>query len=302
MLKRIKTTDLCDLYIQNKRLKGLKESSLANYYTKIEKYVLPIFPTYIYKVKENDLSEELVKIIPQLSKNTYNNMVVVINAVLKFAYDKHYLKRFIRFPTLKLDVNKIVVFSDEEQEILTKYLCDNMNNFNFGVFLTLNIGLRVGELSALEERNINSEYVEVENTLQRVKLISPTPTKKTLIVIDKPKSKKSERKIPLVEPVQNYYKKISKSQKDNYLLTDSLKFIEPRTIQRKLKKILMECNIEDRKFHALRDTFATNCVRRGMDIKTLSELLGHSDTSMTLKYYVFVDFEYKKEAMKKLSK
>lgn len=301
IFKRIKTADLCNLYIQNKQLKGLKESSIANYYTKIEKYVLPIFPTYIHKVKENDLSEKLVKIIPGIKKSTYNNLIVVINGVLKFAHDKRYLKQFIRFPTLKLDVNKIVIFNDEEQDILIDYLCKNINSFNFGILLALFSGLREGELSALEERNINREYVEVANTLQRMKLIKPTSTKKTIIVIDKPKSKKSERKIPLVEPIPNYYEKISKSQKDNYLLTDSLKFIEPRSIQRKYETILKKCNLKYRKFHALRDTFATNCVRKGIDIKTLSELLGHSDTSMTLKYYVYVDFEYKKEAMKKLS-
>jgi site-specific recombinase XerD len=51
------------------------------------------------------------------------------------------------------------------------------------------------------------------------------------------------------------------------------------------KRLLKATGIEDTNFHALRHTFATRAVEMGMDIKTLSELLGHADVSTTLNKY-----------------
>ena len=44
--------------------------------------------------------------------------------------------------------------------------------------------------------------------------------------------------------------------------------------------------MENKNFHILRHTFATNCVENGMDVKSLSEILGHSDVKITLNRYI----------------
>ena len=77
--------------------------------------------------------------------------------------------------------------------------------------------------------------------------------------------------------------------------------IEPRLLQRKFSAIIIECGLEKANFHALRHTFATRCIEAGVDVKTLSEILGHSDVKTTLNRYVHSSFELKQNSMDKLS-
>ena len=76
--------------------------------------------------------------------------------------------------------------------------------------------------------------------------------------------------------------------------------VEPRTMQNKFKAYLAEGGIEDANFHSLRHTFATRCVEIGFDIKTLSEILGHSSVKITLDKYVHSSLELKRSNMEKL--
>ena len=66
------------------------------------------------------------------------------------------------------------------------------------------------------------------------------------------------------------------------------------------KNVLKQCGIRDVKFHILRHTFATRCVENGFEIKSLSEILGHSSIKITLDRYVHSSIELKKENMEKL--
>ena len=77
--------------------------------------------------------------------------------------------------------------------------------------------------------------------------------------------------------------------------------VEPRTMQNHFKKILREAGLEDRNFHTLRHTFATNCIEGGTDVKSLSELLGHSDVQITLDRYVHPSMDTKRKYLDVLS-
>lgn len=86
-----------------------------------------------------------------------------------------------------------------------------------------------------------------------------------------------------------------------YLLTGDLdRFVEPRTLQYRLAKYTKECNLDGVYYHVLRHTFATRCVEVDFEIKSLSEVLGHSSPRITLERYVHSSMELKKENMKKL--
>ena len=76
--------------------------------------------------------------------------------------------------------------------------------------------------------------------------------------------------------------------------------MDPRTMQYRFKKLLKTAEIDDRNFHLLRHTFATNCVENNMDVKTLSEILGHSDVKITLNRYVHPTMESKRKQLGKL--
>ena len=79
------------------------------------------------------------------------------------------------------------------------------------------------------------------------------------------------------------------------------RFMEPRLLQNHFKKILSGLGIEHANFHALRHTFATRCVELGFDIKSLSEILGHSTVNITLNRYVHPSMDLKQKNMNMLS-
>ena len=93
---------------------------------------------------------------------------------------------------------------------------------------------------------------------------------------------------------------LNQSKKESgYILTGNEKYLDPRSYQYYFKKILKELNIQDYKFHVLRHTFATKCVQCQIDVKSLSEILGHSSVTITLNTYVHSSFEMKKTEMVK---
>ena len=86
-----------------------------------------------------------------------------------------------------------------------------------------------------------------------------------------------------------------------YILTGTEEFMEPRTLQYRFKKYAKNCGLEGVHFHTLRHTFATRCVEVGFEIKSLSEILGHSTTALTMERYVHSSLKLKRENMQKLT-
>ena len=126
------------------------------------------------------------------------------------------------------------------------------------------------------------------------KLISKTGTK---IVIAGPKSRNSNREIPLPEYLLKLLVKEREDQ-ERYIMPGKKKeYTEPRTLQYQFQRILKQLNIPAFNFHMLRHIFATNCIMQGFDMKTLSEILGHSSVSTTMRIYVHSDMERKKQLM-----
>ncbi|MBO5069682.1 MAG: tyrosine-type recombinase/integrase, partial [Roseburia sp.] len=126
--------------------------------------------------------------------------------------------------------------------------------------------------------------------------------KKTKIVITEPKSLGSDRVIPLNNYALELCKKWYASDPQAYVLTgDPERYIEPRTMQNKLKKYTSECGLSEVHFHSLRHTFATRCVEVGFEIKSLSEILGHASPRITLERYVHSSLELKRDNMDKLA-
>ena len=72
-------------------------------------------------------------------------------------------------------------------------------------------------------------------------------------------------------------------------------------MQNHFKKLIQESKIANANYHALRHTFATRCVEVGFELKSLSEILGHSTVNITLNRYVHSSFDLKRENMNKLT-
>ena len=121
------------------------------------------------------------------------------------------------------------------------------------------------------------------------------------VIITTPKTKNANREIPINKDFMEVLKPL-KTDKDNYILSNNDKYIEPRTYRKYFNKKLKELKIKHFNFHSLRHTFATNCISLGCDYKTVSELLGHANVNITLNLYVHPRYSQKKKCIDLVSK
>lgn len=167
--------------------------------------------------------------------------------------------------------------------------------------LCLFTGIRAGELCAIkwDDIDISEKKLSVRKTLQRLRTSKPEGCK-TEVKLLEPKSSSSVRDIPLPDALMELLEKFYIS--GAFLLTgENSRFIEPRTMQNRFKKIIAACGIQDANFHTTRHTFATRCIELGFDVKSLSEILGHANVAITMNRYVHPSMELKRENMNRFS-
>ena len=97
-------------------------------------------------------------------------------------------------------------------------------------------------------------------------------------------------------------KSIKKRSKSEYVVANGPNPVCVRSYQRSFTLLLRKLKIPHKGFHALRHTFATRALECGMDVKTLSEILGHKNATVTLNRYVHSLMEHKQEMMNKVGK
>lgn len=119
------------------------------------------------------------------------------------------------------------------------------------------------------------------------------------MVVSTPKTSCSLRTIPLPEPVFQFFMQ-NRRQDEVYVATGTGQYMEPRALLARYKRLLRRAGVSDHTFHTLRHTFATRCVECGVDIKSLSEIMGHSDVKITLQRYVHPSMDTKKVQINKL--
>ncbi len=205
---------------------------------------------------------------------------------------------FLSVPNLKQ--KEIDAFSLKEQKKIEDY-CLNSNKDNyFGIVLCLYTGIRIGELLSLTWNDIDfkKRLLYVRHTLTRIK-----KEEKVITILEEPKTKKSKRIIPLSSVLIHYLKEIKNRSSSLYVIsTHKNSFVSVRSYQRTYEKLLKRCNVNYKNFHVLRRTFATRALESGMDIKTLADILGHTNATITLNRYAHSMMNYKIMMMDKLGK
>ncbi len=236
-----------------------------------------------------------------LSPNYVRSISMIISSALNYAVEEGYpvtLKGKINKPSATKD--EFAILSIENQRILEEKIKESPDPTNIGIMISLYTGLRIGEICALNWQDINlkERTIHVKHTVSRVK--SNAENTKTQLILDEPKTPSSKRDVPIPSPL---FAVLSNCYKDNpyYVVSNTDSFISPRTYEFRFHKVLSKCNIKQFNYHGLRHTFATRCIEAGVDIKSLSEILGHSSVSLTLNTYVHSSLEMKKIQLEKLT-
>ena len=302
--KKILTSNLCEQWLEFKK-QDIKESTYIKYRNIISKHLKPILGNpYINSLKNEDTQKYVLLLKNKgLSNKSVRDILSVMSAIFKYAQKIGVYTNNINLEELypKAEKRQIRILPDDERIRLEGYLLKSNDPAKLGILLALYSGMRIGEICALKWSNIDlkNETISVAQTLQRLQ--DRDNKGKTKILISEPKSQSSKRIIPIPAFLTELLRKIKPQTPDAFLLTGNQSLIEPKTMENKYKRCLKECDIPYINFHTLRHTFATRCVEVGFDIKSLSEILGHSCVGTTLNLYAHPTLEYKRNNMNKLA-
>lgn len=290
------------------KLYQVKESSLSSYVGTWHRHLQEEFGNREYSdIKMSDIQTFVNKMISNgLSVKTVKDQAMMIKMILLWAQEEYSLppipgRRKLIYPTsAKSGQNDLCTLASAEQKAIVNYCKENICPSNVAIMLTLSTGLRIGEVCGIKfsDFDLKEGTMTINRTVMRVYSAVPGE-KKTRIIIGTPKTLSSHRTIPVPAALLREIKKWAAVYKPDYFLASAAeKPLEPRRLRTIFNGICESVGVKHIKFHGLRHTFATTLLENKVDIKTASELLGHSDVSITMDVYMHPSDEHKKRAVK----
>lgn len=282
----------------------VKESTFAVYSYVVAHYLKPL-----ERKKAESISESLVKAFVAmllhsggkrrkgLSSRTVGSALTVLKAICGYGEKRYGCKnaaQAVKLPKRNAPPEKVL--TEASWRKLTKRLKADGSETALAVAISLYTGMRLGEICALQTEDIRLDegVIQVRRNVQRVR--TDSAAQKTKLLVQNPKSAHSERKIPIPQVLLgSLLETLARRRGKMYLFgIDDKKPLEPRTLQYRFQKFLKQMEIGAINFHALRHTFATRCVEKNIDLKTISEILGHANVKITLDRYVHSSLEFKR--------
>lgn len=231
-----------------------------------------------------------------LSDQTVRGIHTTLHAALDKALEEKLIFRNpsdgCKLPSAKPREMKVLT-PEEIQRLLIQAKEDGCYEL---LLLELATGLRRGEICALkwDDLNFKTGVLKVERQVHRVK---------GELIVSQPKTKASNRSVVLPAPVLTVLKTYRKSTASQWMFPSPVKEDSPQdpaAVRKKLSAILKRAECKHIRFHDLRHTFATISLEHGMDVKTLSTIIGHVSSSTTLNIYAHVTDEMQRTAAAKI--
>lgn len=305
--------ELLDEWLYQNHKHKIKERTFLRYECSYRVNILP----YYGEMKVEDISpRDIQRMMNEtrerkssytkryLSPSSINTLLLILKMAFEYAVDFEIVERNPTTKIQRVPIKKereLRVFSIEEQIKFEKYIDSLNDNVYFVYILTLYTGLRLGEVMGLTYKDINlkSGLIYINKAKYKIK----NDRGIWIYQFSTPKTKSSIREIPIPSFLKEKLREIKKTSKSKYVvsrndgseLTDKIVVWRLAQIEKKLK-IRKLC------FHSLRHTFATRALENKMDIKTLSEILGHSDITTTLNIYTHSLINHKKKEMRKIKR
>lgn len=299
---KISVRELCYEWLKVMHYR-IKPSTYANYKMKIEKHIICSFSGKLcHQVTRREIYEFISqKLNEGLSARYVSDLIVLLKSLFKYAHKEYSIDyTFGGIVMPKCLPAQVRLLNTDEQRKLRNYIERENDISGLGILLALSLGLRLGEVCALQWKDIDLQkrILYVRKTVQRVTVGGEKH--RTRLLVMPPKSSSSAREIPLPEYICN---KIAKfiGEPERFVLSEKTIPLEPRTLQYRFETMLEKADLPAVTFHSLRHTFATNAIALGFDVKTLAEILGHSKVEITLNRYVHTSMDRKRACMELVS-
>ncbi|MCM1543485.1 MAG: site-specific integrase, partial [Blautia sp.] len=225
-----------------------------------------------------------------LSNSYVKTMGIILNSVMIYAAEQGYcapLKTKIAKPIIE---KKEIAVMDLKMQLRLEHKLEFDGSLTaLGISIALNTGMRIGEICGLRwtDIDLDNRMIRIRHTVARVEAADmPFGSAKTCLILDRPKTKTSIRDIPIASKLSAILEKAVKNKLSEFVVSEKNTFISPRTFEYRYHKVLEQYGIPSMNFHCLRHTFATRCIEMNVDVKTLSEILGHANVGITLNTYV----------------
>lgn len=304
----IKFSEVLELWLSANKIRT-KGSTENKYRYMIDLHIKPelgnfkvsyLTATIINEFLQHKLENGSRSNIP-LSPSYVRTLAIIIESSLKFAVNEEFckpLKNKINKPTIPKKELSVLTITEQNQYEYALKKSDTLAAL--GTLIALHTGMRIGEICALQWRDIDltNNLIYVKHTVSRIK--TDNQHKKTTLIIDTPKTNSSNRVIPISSALKPIIEDAFKFKKSDFVISETKQFIGTRAFDYKYRKLISDAGLKVVGFHTLRHTFATRCIEAGMDIKTLSEILGHASATTTLNIYVHSSLENKRNQIEKL--
>ena len=273
----------------NEKKQEVKESTYANYEHKLCHNVLREIGRYALNELDEYAAAALLDALVErnLKASTIRSIFRIAKQCVNDAIKRNMMKvnpfALIKLPNADKATDQAL--TKEEQKSLEETAAEEKMGRGLPVLLALHAGLRIGEIAALKwsDLDFKSNFINVKATLQRV--FSVLDGKKTELIYSTAKTAASVRSIPMSDTLKRALVAHKAQSTGEFVFSTKENPSEPRLLTYHFHRIRKVAGLEHIHFHQLRHTFATRCIESGADIKTVSNLLGHSSAKMTLDIY-----------------
>ncbi|MBQ8497107.1 MAG: site-specific integrase [Clostridia bacterium] len=301
---------LCE-WLKNYLRHSVKPKTYEQYREIVIKRLIPTFGCYeMTAISPLQVQKYIIELLQNGNLNTGEglsvNSVSLIISVIQSSFETALVLGIVNENSMdkikrpKKYEKQITCFSSSEQKMIEQAVLNDKRDKMIGIMICLYTGLRIGELLSLEWTDIDFNKAELK--ISKTCYDTKDENGKHLRVTNAPKTLTSLRTIPIPKQLLPYLKTLQKQSKGNYVISNNSEYISIRSYQRSFELLLKKLNIPHRGFHSLRHTFATRALECGMDVKTLSEVLGHKNPTVTLCRYAHSMTEHKRDMMNQLGR
>lgn len=288
---------------------GLKESTLEHYRYTLNRYLLPVFgEKQLSVLNEQELERGILRIISAedgrhkpLGASSSRECLTMLRRICKYASHLHLIRAIeimVKLP--RMEGQKTSTLSAPEQAAVQAFVMNRPTARKVGLLLQMQLGLRIGEVCGLQwgDFDFKAGTLTVRRTVCRIYC----GVGQTKLVIQSPKTRSSVREIPLPQSLLEVLEGLRGTAAPHtwFLSGNTEKPVEPRCYRKSIRSYLRRAAVRQVHPHALRHTFATTCLQTGCDLKTLSEIMGHTDPNITLKRYVHSDMKRKRSEIERI--